>query len=548
MRHAKTAEESPQTTHENLASGRPLKGGIILAVCLVAASSCQQASPLQKALDAVGGRQALLNLKSFSYEATGERFEAEEGAMPTSDPEKASAYTLAVSADVENGRVSLDWQWEIIHPLRGDLAYRDVLDGDLGFRTGNDSVFNPPGTTTETAIPSQRIGGLRRELRLLNPQLYLRAAATSEDVVSFKPDVNLDGRNHHVIEVSDVVVPVELFIDAETGLVSKLQTLQNDHIWGDVVTEVSYSDWSSAEGSPLMIPQRVELAVADTTLRSESRTNAAVNPEFAADAFSIPDEPATQVDRVAMERGERSSQYHTRWQAMGVPADADQTSVTAAALAGDTAIQLMTGGSHHSLAVKMGDGIVVVEPPLNEARSRAVLNKIEELWPGVPVTHLILTHSHFDHMGGLRTYAATGATIVTSALNRSYVEKALNSPHTLVPDELAAVAEAQWRIEEVPIDKEFSLEAGNRSIMAKHAQTVHGDDMLVVYLPEIRALFNSDLYFPGMAPSQPLPPPFGAWAQGLRDRLPELGWDVEMIVAGHGGVGTISDLHSHFGR
>jgi len=551
MSHAKPPEGLPKIINKILVRGRPLKGSIILAACLVTASSCEQASsPLEKAFEAVGGKQALLDLKSFSYEATGERFEPEEGATPTADPEKASAYTLAVSADVENDRVSFDWEWEIIHPLRGQLAYRDVLDGDLGFRAGNDSVFdsvfNPAGATTEAAIPSQRIGGLRRELRLLNPQLYLRAAAVSEDVASIKPDIELDGRTHHVIEVSDVAVPVELFVDAESGLVSKLQTLQNDHIWGDVVTEVSYGDWSTAEGSPLMIPQDAELAVADTTLRRETRTNVMVNLQFSADAFSIPDEPATQVDGAAMERGERSSQYHKRWQAMGIPADTDQTAVTATALAGDTEIQHMTGGSHHSLAVKMGDGIVVVEPPLNEARSRAVLNKIEELWPGVPVTHLILTHSHFDHMGGIRTYAAIGATIVTSALNRTYVEEALNSPHTLVPDELAAVAEAQWSIEEIPLGEEFSFEAGNRSIKAKHAQTVHSDDMLVVYLPEIRALFNSDLYFPGMAPSQPLPPPFGAWAQGLRDRIPELGWDIRMIIAGHAGIGTISDLHSHF--
>jgi glyoxylase-like metal-dependent hydrolase (beta-lactamase superfamily II) len=519
MSHAKPPEELPKITHKNLARGRPLKAGIILAACLVAASSCQQASsPLEKAFEAVGGKQALLDLKSFSYEATGERFEPEEGATPTADPEQASAYTLAVSTDVESDRVSLDWEWEIIHPLRGQLAYRDVLDGNLGFRVGNDNVLSPPGAITEVAIPSQRIGGLRRELRLLNPQLYLRAAAVSETVASIKPDIELDGRTHHVIEVSDVAVPVELFVDAESGLVSKLQTLQNDHIWGDVVTQVSYDDWSTAEGSPLMIPQDVELAVADTTLRRETRTNFMVNLQFSAEVFSIPNEPATQVDRAAMERGERSSQYHTRWQAMGVPADTDQTAVTATALAGDTEIQHMTGGSHHSLAVKMGDGIVVVEPTLNEARSRAVLNKIEELWPGVPVTHLILTHSHFDHMGGIRT------------------------------DELAAVAEAQWSIEEVPLGEEFSFEAGNRSIKAKHAQTVHGDDMLVVYLPEIQALFNSDLYFPGMAPSQPLPPPFGAWAQGLRDRIPELGWDIQMIIGGHLGIGTISDLHSHFER
>ena len=58
MSHAKPPEELPKITHKNLARGRPLKGGIILAACLVAASSCQQtSSPLEKAFEAVGGKQ-----------------------------------------------------------------------------------------------------------------------------------------------------------------------------------------------------------------------------------------------------------------------------------------------------------------------------------------------------------------------------------------------------------------------------------------------------------------------------------------------------------
>ncbi len=244
-----------------------------------------------------------------------------------------------------------------------------------------------------------------------------------------------------------------------------------------------------------------------------------------------------------------SSQYITRWHALGVPfGDQDQTLVATSALAGDEDVQYLTGGSHHSLAIKFGEGIVVVEPPLNEARSRAVLNKLDELWPGVPVSHLILTHHHFDHMGGIRTYAAIGATIVTSALNSSYVEEALRSSHTLVPDQLAEVASPEWSIEAVPADGEFSLEEGGRSVKARHIPTVHNEDMLVIYLPELRLIFESDVYVrPGGYPArQPLPEPFATWAQGLLDGLAALDWAIDWIAGGHGGVAPFTDLLSHF--
>ncbi|MEE8608385.1 MAG: MBL fold metallo-hydrolase [Nitrospiraceae bacterium] len=177
-----------------------------------------------------------------------------------------------------------------------------------------------------------------------------------------------------------------------------------------------------------------------------------------------------------------------------------------------------------------------------------MLNKLDELWPGVPVSHLILTHHHFDHMGGIRTHAAVGATIVTSALNSSYVEEALRSSHTLVPDELARVESPEWHIEAVPADGEFSLAEGGRSVKARHIPTIHDEDMLVIYLPELRLIFESDIYvMPGGFPAhQPLPAPFAEWARELRDGLAALDWEIEWIAGGHGGVAPFTDLLSHF--
>ena len=159
---------------------------LILVLCLTVTGGCQQADPLAKAFNAMGGRAALLELRGFSYESEGDRFEPGQGLNPTADPIKASSFTLALLYDVDNDALSLDWQRQILDPLRGEIAYRDILNGDVGYQTGNDSVFNPPGVTSDRALTSERIAAVRREFRLLNPLLYLRAAAESKDVATVK--------------------------------------------------------------------------------------------------------------------------------------------------------------------------------------------------------------------------------------------------------------------------------------------------------------------------------------------------------------------------
>ncbi len=312
--------------------GRSLRGLALMLTLFVTATLIAQPGPdpLQKTFDAIGGKDALLEVKGFSYESSGERFESGEGLTPAAPPIKASSFELSLFSDVENDRLSFDWQRQIFDPLRGELTYRDVIDGDAGYQTGNDSVFNPPDARSDRALVSERIAALRREFRLLNPHLYLRMVALDEKAATIKADVQLDGRRHHVIELFDEVWPVELFVDAETGQLSKVQTLENDYIWGDVLIAVTYSDWWAPEDSLLTFPHQVELALAGTTLRTAVRANVVVNPDFRAGAFALPDEPRTQVDQGAAERAGLSSQYIARWHAIGVPnGDQDQTSVVA---------------------------------------------------------------------------------------------------------------------------------------------------------------------------------------------------------------------------
>jgi glyoxylase-like metal-dependent hydrolase (beta-lactamase superfamily II) len=209
-------------------------------------------------------------------------------------------------------------------------------------------------------------------------------------------------------------------------------------------------------------------------------------------------------------------------------------------------VHYLRGGSHHSVAIDQRDHVIVVEAPQQEARSEAVIAKVKEIIPNKPIRYLINTHVHFDHSGGLRTYVAEGATIVTHAMNRPFYESAWAAPRTLNPDRLA-------KTKATPAFETFTdkhvLTDGKRSVeIYPIVGNGHNDAYAMIYLPTEKILMEVDAWAPpaaGVAPPTP-PSPF---AVNLYDNIQKLKLDVRQIAALHGpGVATLTDLRTALGK
>ena len=175
-------------------------------------------------------------------------------------------------------------------------------------------------------------------------------------------------------------------------------------------------------------------------------------------------------------------------------------------------LSFMGGGIYNSLAVEFRDLATVIEAPLNEERSLALINEVSQLIPNKPIRHVVNTHHHFDHSGGLHTYLAQGATIVTHEGDKDYYERVLFSTasRTLQPDTFCTYySYFSGRRRPLPIataNQKYVISDDLRTIDLYPLQGLnHAADMLLVYLPKEKILSQHRLVLTACAVAQHVP-------------------------------------------
>jgi glyoxylase-like metal-dependent hydrolase (beta-lactamase superfamily II) len=208
-------------------------------------------------------------------------------------------------------------------------------------------------------------------------------------------------------------------------------------------------------------------------------------------------------------------------------------------------VWFMGGGSHNSVAIEMKDYLLLVEAPLYDGRSSAVLAEVKKLAPGKPVRYVVNSHHHFDHAGGLRTAVADGATLITSAQAKPWFEKVLANPNRIQPDLLAKSGK---KASIQGVNGKQVLTDGTRSVeIYDIADSVHSEGFMMVYLPADKLLIQADAYTPGLPGAAPPAQPNGNNVN-LMQNIDQLKLSVDRILPLHGRMVPVTELYSAVGR
>jgi glyoxylase-like metal-dependent hydrolase (beta-lactamase superfamily II) len=268
------------------------------------------------------------------------------------------------------------------------------------------------------------------------------------------------------------------YINAQ-NLVTKVETRVDHAVVGDLLVEFEYSNYQNMNG--VQVPARIVQRQAGMQTFDASITSATPNPGNLAQLLTVPPPGAG---------------------ALAAPAAAPPapTGPPPVEKIGDGVFKI--GGNYMSVAVDMGDHILVVESGQNDARGVAVMAAAKQAIPNKPIRFVVNSHPHFDHAGGLAAAVAEGTTILTHRNNEPVLERLLSGPRTLIGDSLAKVTTRRTDVVRAVGDRDVRKGTNGKVVELHHVPNEHSNGLLMVYLPAEKALWTADITVVNPNPAQ----------------------------------------------
>ncbi len=422
---------------------------------------------------------------------------------------------VAEIVDLANGLASLDYEITI-----GDFTQhrREVLTARArgGNPVGLDYVGMRPVVATSP-------GGLFSWGTQNSPAVSLRrnlvgillAAADSASDAQPAEDKTFDGKMMKLVTAKTKSgEDVSLYIDPDTKLPAGFDIADTEALDGDVPAQYILSDYKTVDG--VKLPHKIKVWKAGKAYSEVQFTVAAINDPAVEKEFDIPDAASKEADQ-AIAAGEYSPVVLTKI--------ADGTYFARAY-------------SHNSMIVEFPQWLAVVEAPYTEAQSQTLVRVLKEQFPNKPIQYVAVTHHHADHIGGVRGIAAAGATVLVEKGHEPALRAMLDTHHTHPADALETRRSAGQKVGTIDVYEGKKVVSDGKQSLELYAFTgsPHVEPMVMAYVPSSKALFQSDLWFPGTGGAGNPP------ARQLLDSIRALKLKVDTNVGGHGGVAPFAEL------
>ena len=457
---------------------------LVLAATMIQPVSAQSPADLVKqAVAAQGGADALRGLQTLVIKGQAKHWEPGQSTRAGGEARFIGNSTFTVNADVPNQIVRVDWDRDMKFVAVERLQYSEIVHRSYGALVEGNSIKPMSGI---------RLAALHREYGRASPFLLLRALDNLQ-LVSTAEDQRLGEAAHPAVEFDAGDARYIILFDRTSKLPLAVRTKDDDHIYGDQNYDVLLGDWKAVGAAK--VAHSLSFQLGGREVQRLSYTEVTANPTIAVATFEVPE----NLRRSALASANADVPYQWVLRRMFLGRFLDSDAVYYPPGGGFKLVELapnvqhVVGGSANNLIVAMKDGIVVFDAPVNEGQSRWVIDAAKAKYPGKRITHLVLTHHHMDHTGGMRTYVAEGATVIVPAPNKAYFEQVAKAPHTLAPDALQKQARAVTILE---VNETMTLKDDTVQINLHNIPNPHSDGMLIGHVVRENVLWVTDLISP----------------------------------------------------
>jgi len=479
-------------------------------------------SILDEAAAAIGGWPALQSIRCVHWDSEGQDWEPWQ-AYDVGGTVDVSTFRSTTDLDLGSGAGRVEMDAAAVYPWPHRVAYIEITDAEAGMQAD----LSLGAVAIERLHPSL-YATARRDFAAFPPEALRLARADAGAVLETSRSVRF--RHHDADRWATIAF-------ADDGAPASLTYTDHDPAQGDIAYRFEWSDWRKV--GDVRLPYRLRRLIDGRPIREELLRQMALNKPVSDEKLTVP-----AIVRAQDEAGRRIvTGWTQRRRAAGLPYE-EYTRIQRVDMAPlAPGVWLARGGTHNSLIIEMADHLVIFEPPLFEERSEAVIAAAKESIPGKPIRHIVLSHFHDDHMGGVRTYAAEGATVVVHSSAGDYIRAVLDQRRTVIPDrlEMAHRDGRQSQPAVMLVEEAITLTDGTRAVELYHVPNLHTSGMLVGYVPDARVLFTADL----VSDTFPLIPSFASSVYELiqKNRL-----SVEMIACAHGNAMPYTQLAYALGK
>ncbi len=173
----------------------------------------------------------------------------------------------------------------------------------------------------------------------------------------------------------------------------------------------------------------------------------------------------------------------------------------------------VTDGAYNTIFLVTAQGVIVVDAPPSIGQN--YFNAIAEVTE-LPITHVIYSHSHNDHIGAASQFPSEAVIIA----------------HQETASTLQERNDANRPIPTVTFEDNYTIEVGNQILELQYRGPMHVPGNIFIYAPQQKVLMLVDVVFPGWTPFKDL-----AMAQDVpafisaHDKILE--YDFDTFVGGH---------------